>query len=232
MAEVQQSKGWNVIWKLEIPHKIRVFLWRFCRNTLPVRNLLRGRGVPTPIICNMCTGEIEHLRNLFFECPFAKSWGQQVGINVVDWDIESSHDWLLKKLAQGSKMELINISQVLWGIWFLRNKSIFEGKTMTPEAIMGWSKKQIMDWQAANKRSPDTKNGNGNRHLNYRKWQPPEVESFKLNVDAAIVVGQDSFSMGMVIRNHLGQYAAKVMKKAGAFSVLEAELTGIIEALL
>ncbi|XP_074337480.1 uncharacterized protein LOC141674673 [Apium graveolens] len=184
----------------------------------------------------MCTGEIEHLRHLFFECPFAKSCWHQVGINVDDWEIESSHDWLLQKLAQGSKLEVINISQVLWGIWFLRNKSIFEGKTMTPEAIMVWSKKQILDWKPTNKRSTDAKNENGSRYLNYRRWQPPEAGSFKLNVDAAIVVGQNSFFVGMVLRNHLGQYeSGKVMKKVkkvGAFSVLEAELTGIVEALL
>lgn len=69
--EVQQSRGWSVIWKLEVP-QTKVFLWRFCRNTLQVRNLLRGRGIQTPIICTMCTGEIEHLRYLFFECQFAR----------------------------------------------------------------------------------------------------------------------------------------------------------------
>lgn len=53
---MQQSNGWSRIWKLEIPHKIRVFLWRFCRNTIPVRIRLRGRGVPCPIGCTMCGG--------------------------------------------------------------------------------------------------------------------------------------------------------------------------------
>lgn len=54
---VQQSKGWIKIWKLEVPHKIKVFLWRFCRNTLPVRIRLRGRGVLALIACSMCDGE-------------------------------------------------------------------------------------------------------------------------------------------------------------------------------
>ncbi|XP_074348100.1 uncharacterized protein LOC141686901 [Apium graveolens] len=130
-------------------------------------------------------------------------------------------------------MELIKIAQVMWGIWFTRNKRIFENKNMIPEAAMVWSKKQILDWQAANKRSPDAVVDNSSIKLNQRRWQPLEAGSFKINIDAAIVVGQNSFSVGMDLRNHLGQYdSGKVMKKAGAFSVLEAELIGIIEALL
>lgn len=147
--EVQQSKGWSVIWKLEVPHKTKVFLWRFCRNTLPVRYLLRGRGIQVPVTCTMCTGEIEHLRHLFFECQFARNCWYYMGVDVDSWDIEDSSEWLLRKLANGPKQELIKISTVLAGVWFTRNKNIFEHKSMTSEAVMEWSKKQISDWREA-----------------------------------------------------------------------------------
>lgn len=39
------STGWNKLWRVGLPHKIRMFLWRFCRNNVPVRKLLRGKGV-------------------------------------------------------------------------------------------------------------------------------------------------------------------------------------------
>lgn len=38
------------------------------------------------------------------------------------------------------------------------------------------------------------------------KWQAPEVGSFKLNVDASIFKEEDHFSVGMVMRNHLGEF--------------------------
>lgn len=37
--------GWSELWKPEVPHKVKVFLWRFGRNNVPVRNLLRSKGV-------------------------------------------------------------------------------------------------------------------------------------------------------------------------------------------
>lgn len=54
-GEVQQSEGWNKILRVKVPHRIKIFLWRFCRNNIAVRVLLRGRGVPVPIGCDMCT---------------------------------------------------------------------------------------------------------------------------------------------------------------------------------
>ncbi|XP_074359592.1 uncharacterized protein LOC141699321 [Apium graveolens] len=72
VTDVQQSDGWGKLWRLCIPHKIRVFLCRLCRNNVPVRYVLREKGFMVPISCSMCTGDIEHLIHLFFECNFAK----------------------------------------------------------------------------------------------------------------------------------------------------------------
>lgn len=72
---VQPSGGWRTIWRLCIPHKIKVLLWRLCRNNVPVRNHLRGKGARVPINCVMCTGDIEHLLHLFFDCTVSTSCG-------------------------------------------------------------------------------------------------------------------------------------------------------------
>ncbi|KAL8127117.1 hypothetical protein AgCh_014147 [Apium graveolens] len=32
-----QISGWKRLWRLALPHKVKIFLWRFCRNTIPVR---------------------------------------------------------------------------------------------------------------------------------------------------------------------------------------------------
>lgn len=65
------------------------------------------------------------------------------------------------------------------------------------------------------------------------KWKPPEVNQLKINVGASVMAGQSYFAIGLVIRNHQGKYiAGKVIRFAGAVSVLETELIGIWEAFL
>lgn len=55
------SNGWKRLWRLQVPHKMKYFIWRVCKNTIPVKNLLRGRGVSTSIIFPLCNVDIEHV---------------------------------------------------------------------------------------------------------------------------------------------------------------------------
>lgn len=49
MLKDSDSKGWRRLWSIKLPHKVKVILWLFCKNTLPVRNLIRSRGITFPI---------------------------------------------------------------------------------------------------------------------------------------------------------------------------------------
>lgn len=99
----------------------------------------------------MCVGEVEHLRHLFFECSFSKECWQLVGLNFEEHDMDYVSDWLVSFLASGPLKELFTMSAVLWGIWYARNKCIFDNKIMSPTIVKSWCLKQVDDWQIANK---------------------------------------------------------------------------------
>lgn len=227
------SNGWSKIWRLKIPHKVKVFLWRYCRNSLPVRNVLRGRGVPVPIACSLCVGDVEHMNHLFLDCKYAQECWQEVNLNFSAREEEFAHEWLINMLSRASNDSLTKIATVLWGIWYVRNKRIFESKVMTAASGNYWSKKQVDEWQLANDRPANVQDSGEYRNSPDHKWKPPGEDQLKVNVDASVIAGQDSFSVGMVVRNSHGQYVAgKTLRCAGIVSVLEAELVGIWEAIL
>lgn len=109
---------------MEIPHKLKNFLWRFYNNNILVRILLRGKGVQTPIVCPMCNRDVEHVLHLFFDCEFARRCWQYVNLIFDMQEVEFATDWLLDKLRTKFMDNLITITKILTGIWFARNKKV------------------------------------------------------------------------------------------------------------
>lgn len=48
------SETWMLLWNLDVPSKIRVFLWRACREILPTTDALRGQRCNIEDGCKGC----------------------------------------------------------------------------------------------------------------------------------------------------------------------------------
>ena len=71
----QDSGLWKKIWSLEVPSKIKNFVWRACREVLPVKaNLCRRRIIPEGR-CEICrTGEEICSHAIFFCVDVQVMW--------------------------------------------------------------------------------------------------------------------------------------------------------------
>lgn len=102
---------------------------------------------------------------------------------------------------------------------------------MTPQMVMDLSAKMIKDWKKAQQRGNQDDIGHVKEKI-VRNWQVPELDWYKVNVDASIHEGSSSFKVGIVIMNDKGEFIAGANKCIeGKVSVLEAEATGVHEAL-
>lgn len=130
-GSVPQSNGWSNLWKLDLPHKINLFLWRLCRNNVPVKSRLNNKGVALSLDCPMCNSAVEDVIHLFFLCPFALACWQYTGLSVAVPLEVSVSSWLLSKLELCASSEALTIAKVLWAIWFFRNKKVWESKVVS-----------------------------------------------------------------------------------------------------
>lgn len=230
---VFQSEGWNKIWRLNIPHKIRVFLWRLCWNNVPVRNRLRHKGVDVSILCPMCDNDVEHLLHVFFDCQFAAQCWSYAGLSYDMSLVESASEWLMQKIDEGVPNETSKIVMVLCGIWCWRNKKVWEDKLGSPSLAIDWSSKIITDWRKVMKYKAKRCNKPGlSIQEEEHKWRPPEEGYVKVNVDAAVQQASQTCSMGMVIRDHQSNFVeGRTMKVLEQGSVFALEALGVCEAL-
>lgn len=119
-----QSVGWKKVWHFKVSHKVKVFIWRFCRNVIPVRRRLSARGIRVPITCPMCLNDIEHMSHMLFDCDFASDCWHHVSLGY-DWsNVEYAHEWLPEKISNAPAKEIVKTCIVPWGVWFWRNKKV------------------------------------------------------------------------------------------------------------
>lgn len=148
---IHHHEGWKKIWKLNIPHKLKIFLWHFCRNTMPIRWRIRSRGIIVPITCPLCNNDVEYMLHLFFDCNFAADCWAHANAMQDMTEVEAAPSWLLDKLATASVEELVKISMVLWGIWNWRNRKVWDNKSVTGAFAMDESFKTLTNWREARK---------------------------------------------------------------------------------
>lgn len=204
MSENSDSEGWNKLWSLNIPHKIKTFLWRFCRNTIPISNLF-------PILCSVCEVDVEHLLHVFFDCDFASQCWQSVGYTPDMLLVESAPVWLLEKLCVESETNMIKIATVLWRLWFARNNLVWEKKKLSPTAIVELSSKQIYEWQEDMKEKKErivVRSQNKTVSNKATRWEASEAGRLKLNIDASLFTGTNYFAISMVVKDEQGTFLA------------------------
>jgi hypothetical protein len=76
-SEVKGENGgsydWYTIWQLQVPNKVKMFIWRFAHNSLPVERNVARRGVDIDSRCPVCLRLDEDCGHLFFKCKKVKS---------------------------------------------------------------------------------------------------------------------------------------------------------------
>lgn len=177
----------------------------------------------------MCSTDVEHLLHVFFYCAFASLCWQHGGLQFNMWEVDDASIWLLEKLNLESCERFSMIAMTLWGIWFFRNKIVWEDRVVSTKFVMEWSLKQLTDWKKAsiNKDKPNVSRGAHQRGVGAR-WTTPESGFLKLNVNASVKLGSSSFSIGMVLGDYRGIFmGGRVMSFGKKVSIFELESRGI-----
>lgn len=69
------EKFWKQLWHLNLPRKIKLFLWRSCRNSLPIGQNLMKRNIQVSPLCTICGLDLEIATHNLWCCQYAqKVW--------------------------------------------------------------------------------------------------------------------------------------------------------------
>ena len=119
---------WRKLWKLNVPLKVRMFLWCACANVLPTKENLNRRRIQVDPRCDIYCQQLKLVGHLLWECLQAQNvWAlcqgglQKRQNNICDFFL--LFRTLLDRL---SKTDLERWAVTSWAIWNARNKFYFE----------------------------------------------------------------------------------------------------------
>jgi hypothetical protein len=58
------SSFWKNLWSIQVAPKIKLFIWRACRNILPTQTKLFDRGITGTLTCGWCMDEVETVNHV------------------------------------------------------------------------------------------------------------------------------------------------------------------------
>ncbi|KAG6674749.1 hypothetical protein I3842_15G060700 [Carya illinoinensis] len=197
---IDQKLIWKNLWKLHIPHRVKVFAWKVCKNILPTLRNLKSRKIIEDANCLWCQEEEEDVNHALVYCPLILNSGLQRFPSLK----ESTHkvDFLqlfLSIIRRKAEGELEKLFMMAWGFWYRRNQWMYEEQALTLDQVLEHALSLYQEHRAA---AEALQIG-----LRYRcSWPPPPSSVLKLNVDEAIFNDQCRSGIGVVLRDDKDKY--------------------------
>ncbi|KAK6122177.1 hypothetical protein DH2020_044081 [Rehmannia glutinosa] len=192
---------WLFIWSSNIPEKIKLSVWRLATNSLPLRQNLRRKKIITDTSCPLCDQDEETTIHRAIDCDFARQCWALSNLPHSTWnhrdrDVEI---WLrnFHNKLDYNQWRLAMI--ILWYMWQQRNLKNVGDRFSNPFEVIQLSLVylQNIDSQCLNYTHQVQ------QHID-QVWQPPAINSVKINFDASVSPSKNCGGLGIIARDHTG----------------------------
>lgn len=229
---LDSSGFWRKLWQLKIPSKVKNFLWRAVTNCLPTKDLLRVRSVQVNALCSTCNLLDESVLHALVSCSFADACYQLTEFISPQGTFSSFSEWLQQLFSQKVKSEIEALVMVCWLIWKNRNDIVWKQHSSEPQELVRLALSILNQWRSVQDRSYDSFLSFMSSEDGQEQWHLPELNSVKINIDAALFEDPGRYSYAIVVRNHEGRLVQDTSKcSLGRVAPEFAEALGIREAL-
>ena len=128
------NQYWSALWSLELPEKLKIFMWRASNNLLPLaENLWKMKVVEKPT-CKQCKISVETISHALLECKAVRKIWLQSPFTAPSLEANSQGIFsTLQRMAKElRKTDLELMVALCWSAWYARNKCIIDGREINP----------------------------------------------------------------------------------------------------
>ncbi|KAK7859072.1 putative ribonuclease h protein [Quercus suber] len=115
---------WKGVWKIHAPSKIRHFMWRVLKDSLPTKLNLRTRQVMVDEACSLCEDGKETIMHSLWYCEQAQAvWkAERSFVDLYKKQHRSLLDLFETVIQEGSTYRIAWFATIAWSLWQRRNR--------------------------------------------------------------------------------------------------------------
>jgi ribonuclease HI len=232
--EDEAAMVWNKIWKLQVPERVRVFVWMMHHDRLLTNHRKSRMGLGSAM-CSYCGDQCETILHVLRDCPLVMPlWlnmvrmdmrGQFFAGNILQW----IHFNLSNNVGVQQDMKWPNVWAVACHFaWGWRNKEKHDEHYVRPTTPTMFVMRNVHSYMLAEQALQTSR-----KTLRIEiliNWKTPPVGWVKLNTDGSC--GADGcIGCGGIIRGSDGEWLEGFAKYVGHGTAYLAELWGVYEGL-
>ncbi|RYR47166.1 hypothetical protein Ahy_A07g033110 [Arachis hypogaea] len=234
---------WKTIWRLPVPQKVKIFLWKAVHIILSVNVNLYQRRCAVKPSCSICQVENETVEHALLLCPWTRAvwFGSSLQIAPTTNNVTSFEKWMMdtvRKIKSGTGKEqdriLCNLGSVCWCIWKARNQHIYQQIKINPKQVIINAEQLATEYHNTT-RGSSTDNIPRQDRSGERKritWRPPPQNKLKVNTGATFHRESGIASTAVVVRDWQGKIITGTTTRFTTTSAIAAEAQAYREALI
>ncbi|XP_019197204.1 PREDICTED: uncharacterized protein LOC109191089 [Ipomoea nil] len=140
---------WLHLWKLKIPPKWKMFLWRAVSDILPTTTNLLIKRVDVDPQCAMCGISQEDTMHALVLCDYARNIWEKSNLTIPNIVTNVFHDWFGELLNVLDSDGMLYAAAILYNVWRARNRAVWEATLPRPEAVLKAAAAAGLAWTRA-----------------------------------------------------------------------------------
>lgn len=203
----REEWDWTSLWSLKVPSKVRIFIWRLARHSLPTTDVLNRRNMATRDACPLC-GAPDSWRHALVSCTSARcTWALSdpaLVAHMAEIEDPSAKNWLFRMHEDLDQQSFTKMIVTLWVVWYARRKAIHEGIFQSPMQTSSFVTSYLNELQQLEK--PIERRVQAVQQGGNRSWRASPLGVVKINVDGAVGRHRRGGAVAAVCRDHTGAY--------------------------
>ena len=201
---------WSRIWRLSVPKKVKNFLWKACKEALPVKkNLVRRRVLEEDVCCH-CKLKAEDGYHALWDCSELSAIWETDVMWLFCKSKKFSNFFELARFVLEKDRQPELFASITWTIWFRRNQLRTSNKPFPLSQIISSAKQMLQEFTEVHLAAPVQ---NSSPQQSRPKWEPPPPSLLKINFDGAVFRETEEAGLGVVVRDSHGQVLASLAEK-------------------